>query len=394
LTKLDDLSKLAPLSTNNDSSESKFLSIIRKECLPGRDDHSGEINPTTHQKRECLRHVPLGKKLIDFTLTPQEELETRMKRQKPRIGLMIPPGFVSGAFAHWVADVLQQTSKKLHMEIDIVITSHVPVYGYGKSHGYTKLIRFISLPISLAAYDAYLMGSSTTRELRDTSSSTLQDVLEGMKLGRNAEPPSVVALGNMVQLVMRWHCRLSHVSAHTAMLTLSLEDALKDPTDVLSNILSFVWREDWEWEGHGGNHPAQDRDQPHGGWKEDAKQLVENDHGDLLHRLVEQTSIILGETTPLAQSDNGNNDNNAAFQKAMQGAFASEMNRSSDMTSWPCPSFWEGVVQNDTNSNDDILMNVMQKLAREMVPNCSDEDPYARCTVNRDRCEVRGDAKC
>ncbi len=91
------------------------------------------------------------------------------------------------------------------MDIEILITSHVPVYGYGKSHGFTKLIRFASLPAPVAAYDAYLWSSS-----RDTNQeSSLRDALDEMKPGRNIEPPSADAIGRTLQLVMRWHCRLS-----------------------------------------------------------------------------------------------------------------------------------------------------------------------------------------
>ena len=78
LTRLDRLSDSVPISSSSSAAaaasshrrvtgaeeddgrgaESKFLSASRKECVPGRDDASGEINPTT---RRCLRHVPIDR---------------------------------------------------------------------------------------------------------------------------------------------------------------------------------------------------------------------------------------------------------------------------------------------------------------------------------------------
>jgi len=56
------LSNISQLSTSialpTDIS-TKYTTSISKECIPGRDDSNNEINPTTHRKRECLRHVPL-----------------------------------------------------------------------------------------------------------------------------------------------------------------------------------------------------------------------------------------------------------------------------------------------------------------------------------------------
>lgn len=42
---------------HNADLESKFASAMKKECVPGREDFVGEINPMMHHKRECLRHV-------------------------------------------------------------------------------------------------------------------------------------------------------------------------------------------------------------------------------------------------------------------------------------------------------------------------------------------------
>ncbi len=188
------------------------------------------------------------------------------------------------------------------------------------------------------------------------------------------------------------------VSAHTAMLTISLDDVLKDPTTALSNVLTFIWREDWEWEDRvSGSYPRSSPISSVGSrdWRKEAGDLVVN-HGESLHTFLDITSLILNETISLANS----NDNENALQQSTQNAFASEMDRSVGMTVWPCPSFWEGVegeskptvIGDVRDANSQI--QVLRRIADYMVPNCNDEDPFVRCTINKDRCEVKRNVKC
>ena len=184
----------------------------------------------------------------------------------------------------------------------------------------------------------------------------------------------------------------SDVSAHTAMITVPLEDAITDPVDALARILRFVWREDWEWEGHGGeaHSPIIDTPGSQKSWRREAEELAGNPYGGVARAwqtLAERTSLV-ARAAMAATPD-------AAFAKAMQGAFASEMRRSSDMTAWPCPSFWEGVSTDDGGGGGGGKKNwTLRRLAAEMVPDCRDDHPFVRCTVNKDRCEVRRDAAC
>ena len=180
------------------------------------------------------------------------------------------------------------------------------------------------------------------------------------------------------------------VSAHTAMLTLSAEDIIKDPTDSLASILAFIWREDWDWEGHGGQqHPHQSK--PHATWKIKADEIVTKQYqkdDSVLNKLFQYISLLMDETTSSIE-------NNDLFKKSIQGAFSNEMKLSSDMTSWPCPSFWEGVdITSMADGDADQEKRILKHISNEMIPNCRDNDPFVRCTVNRDRCEVRRDAKC
>lgn len=227
--KLSNSTNTKDKSTKN--MESQFLVAVRKECIPGRDDSSGEINPTTHRQRECLRHVPtINQNKNDKSY--KSKVDTKLA--KPRIGLMFPPGYIGQSFAHWIANALEQssssnTSSSLHpttnltVDVDFLPTSHVPVYGYGKSHGYTKIIRFVTLPLSLAAYDAYLRESMSIAAMSSTSSlsslssslldfSSFRDELERMNSGINKDISSQITteiMGSILQLITRWHCRLS-----------------------------------------------------------------------------------------------------------------------------------------------------------------------------------------
>jgi hypothetical protein len=381
LTKLNQLILLSPDDTNK---ESMYLSAATKECIPGRDDTGKEINPTTHRKRECLRHVPLGKQITMMTF----DLEERMKMQRPRIGIMVIPGYTSTAVAKWIAKVLKLTGESIHMDIEILTTAHVPVYGYGKSHGYSKLIR-VTLPLPLAINDAYYYSMNELTENREGNNNinnnnnngsfllqNLDAILDETKLKYTAKP-SPQTVGSITELLLRWHCRLSHVAAHTAELTLTLDDILKHPTDTLETILTFVWRQDWEWEGHNHNtNMREERELYPKIWNGAAEEFFASEDGSL-QPLLNQLSLLLQDD--LSTSD-------AAFGETIRQSFANEMTKSNNLTAWPCPSFWDGV--NNDNSG------AAHKIASEMTPNCRDGDPYARCTVNRDRCEVKKDAKC
>ncbi|KAK1746254.1 hypothetical protein QTG54_002861 [Skeletonema marinoi] len=377
LVKLNELIQLSPDDTKK---ESIFLSTATKECIPGRDDNGKDINPTTHRKRECLRHVPLGKHI-----TTGEDLEERMKMQRPRIGIMITPGYISTTVAKWIGRALKQTGDSIHMDIEILTTAHVPVYGYGKSHGYSKLIRVVTLPLPLAVNDAYYYSMNELTDDNDVGNNgndgsfviqNLDAILDETKLQYTVKPSSQT-LGSITELLLRWHCRLSHVAAHTAELTLTLDNILKHPTDTLETILTFVWRQDWEWEGHNHNqnNKREERELYPKIWKGVAEEFVASEDGSL-QPLLNQVSLLLSSSTSDATT----------CGETIQKSFASEMTKSKDLTSWPCPSFWDGVDNDDSGA--------AHKIANEMTPNCRDGDPYARCTVNKDRCEVKKDAMC
>ncbi|KAL3784723.1 hypothetical protein HJC23_007732 [Cyclotella cryptica] len=328
--------------SSDDQRLSKYTSIIQKECLPGRDDAKGEINPTTHKNRECLRFVPKN-------------------NPKPRIGIMITPGFVSERLGLLISNALKEVSRRSGNEVEIVLTSHVPVYGYGKSHGYSKLIR-VSLPLPLALGDAFLYEKS------DNSSGS-----EPM-LGKIGSPTKS-ELETLLKLIMRWQCRLSHVSAHTSMINVDYHSVLQDPLTSLEKIVNFVFANNWEWDA--GRKKA---------WKQIDTELVVNDiiaskvssdGKTYLDLVLDESKMIQDEVAKKFQESTSDA---FSFTNTIQNAFEEEMNQSKDLTVWPCPSFWLGVEKLKFNSL--------------LVPDCRDGHPWIKCTVNRDKCEVKEDPEC
>jgi hypothetical protein len=349
------LEKFTNLNTYSISTDarrlSKYTSNIQKECLPGRDDANGEINPTTHKNRECLRYVPKPKQ------------ESNATNSRPRIGIMATPGFVSTGLGMWIANAVKEVSEQSGNEVDILSTSHVPVYGYGKSHGYSKLIR-ITLQLPLAVGDAFLYEKLGP----DLGEEGIMNVLEPSML-EVLNSPTTSEVETLIKLIMRWQCRLSHVSAHTSMLTLSIKDILEDPSNILQKILEFVFTNNWVWEG-GGSKP----------WKDiyanqQAMDIIiaeSSNEKSYLNSVLDETKLIQKEVEKQFIE--------SGVATIFQSTFEEEMQRSNDMTAWPCPSFWAGVNK--------LKMNA------QLVPDCKDGHPWIKCTVNRDRCEVNEDPEC
>lgn len=60
-----------------------------------------------------------------------------------RIALLAPPSDVSAALWKWYERLLSSSKKP---KIEWVKTGHAPPYGYGKNHGYTRIVR-LALPL-------------------------------------------------------------------------------------------------------------------------------------------------------------------------------------------------------------------------------------------------------
>ena len=89
------------------------------------------------------------------------------------------------------------TSKDVQKSVPRIIqSSHVPAYGYGKNHGWNRIIRVVRRP----AYHAV-------------------DLLRKHRVLSGHVSANEDAVSAQTRLLVRWQCRLSHVAAHTKMLT-------------------------------------------------------------------------------------------------------------------------------------------------------------------------------
>ena len=106
--------------------------------------------------------------------------------------------------------------------IQLSLSTNVPCYGYGKNHGFSRVVRLARkvFPHALA----------------------LVSKVDGMVIDQNLNNNSMnskLLHGQVAQLV-RWHCRLSHVAAHTKLLTVFVDDLLLRPVVELEKVLTFI----------------------------------------------------------------------------------------------------------------------------------------------------------
>ncbi len=138
---------------------------------------------------------------------------------------------------------------------------------------------------------------------------------------------------------MRSHCRLNHVAAHTTMLTVPTEQLHDNPQFITQSILTFLnvkdpkLFQDFYFTERSGtnkmaNYPSLERDLP--------------------KYLIRIASVVVQE----------------------------EMQRSRNMTKWPCLPFKELAPH---------LLTPQKH--RFFAPNCSEDGGYPKCSVNFDFAE-------
>lgn len=290
-----------PLPTNafsawpNSNDYPRFSKTL-KECRP-------------EKQQECLQFIP---------------------DKKERIAIIRPPGEFGYMFERFVSDVVEYHRTNT-TNLELLPTSHVPPYGYGKTHGYTKIIRLEVSPLMTQGADL----------LRDSE----DDV-------GNAD------LKQVVREVVRWHCRLSHVAAHTAMLTVTFESIISQAAYVSEEIREFLnlqSRSDME-------HFMDDG-------------FLETDElAARLEIVMESIHKILAKA---------NSQTTQPIQDIIHQVIEDELDKTDNLKKWPCLSFW--------NVGEE-LSPVARKLAAAFAPNCSAD--FAHCGVPRDLCEERGDPLC
>jgi len=289
-------------------SERIFLSTIRS-CIPAN-----------HTK--CMQYIPPG--------TTAE-----------RIAVLVPPGEFGDWVTKWIIRTVRATFGKEQSEkLQLIHISHIPPYGYGKTHGWMKIIRVLPSTLMLGAADAIR--------------SSLDD-------GQSQSNISLDDLKSAFRMLTRWHCRISHIAAHTAVLTIDMKDYDIDPVSVTEMLVRFV-------------DPAKD------GHSLEPKMI--NVYGD-----DDQTGngyLLNGHTIGLLtwiQQSSG-----LHIAEELEVVLKEELQISKDFSAWPCQSFWS------TGEEGGKSAPMASKLAAKLSPDCNAE--YTTCVVKKDHCEEAGDPIC
>jgi hypothetical protein len=227
----------------------------------------------------------------------------------------------------------------VELDIEVIETSHVPPYGYGKTHGLTKVLRLVPEPLVLEVTDTlqYL--------LRPGESVTLADIRAGLRQ------------------IMRFHCRLSHLAAHTAILSVSYTEMLTEPADVKEKLQAFLVPKDVQEKAGA----------------EDDLVTPDDDQNGLFEAQEAYGTQILSRIQQVSKVD---------VNKILDEVLLEELKQTKNLTMWPCQPFWTSGEAADPTK----LSPLVQRLAKALSPHC--DDPCANCFVDRDKCEARGDGLC
>ena len=313
--------------------EGLFRKAATKSCLPSK-----------MGKKKCGEYIP--DPIID---TPAVQ----------RVALLAPPGHLSGSLLTRIERIVKehnQAAKESNgsiLPIKLIQTTHVPPYGYGKTHGYTKMIRLIPEPLLLEVADAM---SGILRPGESHTLFTLSDVKAALRM------------------MLRFHCRLSHVSAHTALLSVKFMDLFADPARITQELRDFL--------SPGLKNPAE------GTGEDDKEVAIDDDQASLMDAELAYGSQLLTHVQQHGlDGGRANRTVGRSLMDLLDQVLLEEFQKTKDMTVWPCPSFWSS-----HDSDEPSLSEWAQRLAQQLSPNC--DDPYNSCFVPRDQCEFKGDALC
>ncbi len=126
-----------------------------------------------------------------------------------RIGILSPDNrFDWQKFADSVQllDVKRNSAKPR-----VIASTHVPAYGYGRNHGWSKIVRIVD-DIDIQAY--LLLKHNKVNDNFIDLFGVQVSLLRNLIL-----ICFVIHILSQIRQLLRWHCRLNHVAAHTSMLT-------------------------------------------------------------------------------------------------------------------------------------------------------------------------------
>jgi hypothetical protein len=163
-------------------------------------------------------------------------------------------------------------------------------------------------------------------------------------------------LSGVLQQMIRWHCRLNHVSAHTFVYNINIdhEDIIHLTSMLVKIIVSDVGKT----------------------FSEDVR------HEDPMKRVDEYLIVAFQNWSSRHESILKSHIPKHVIER-LDTVLMKELNDTKILTQWPCLGFWD--VQ-------DIDSQVVKQIATELVPDCNAK--YTKCTVKKDFCEERGDKNC
>jgi hypothetical protein len=194
-------------------------------------------------------------------------------------------------------------------------------------------------------------------------------VLERIYNGElSMEDVRFVDIQQALRQIIRWHCRLSHVAAHTSLMTISLEDLVEDPWQSEYQVSRFLnlKPKDYALEQHLMEEQHIDEDEIAGS----VDQIVQHAAALLL-------KIEAVEKLPRKM-----------LEPMLDEVINEELKLTNNLKDWPCLPFWS--AGNSATPNDMAL--IAKHNAKDFSPNCEAE--FTNCFVPRDKCEAKGDSIC
>jgi hypothetical protein len=231
-----------------------------------------------------------------------------------------------------------------------------------------KIVRFTTIPTLFAVTDMMMFTLAYNGpEVEKTMRSFLLE-------GSNGDLMQSV-LGGMLRQYVRWHCRLSHVAAHTAVQTifLSPESLQRHPEAFIQNVTHFIFQN------------PQDR------IFIDTHVSIEIPQHEKL-KLIEHIKNI-----ELYTSDSNQHwDNNCLHEdSSLQCILQNELDSTHHLQDWPCRSLWENIprqqvyISNNTVNHTNVKDLLLFQTAHRLGPECRTN--YVKCTVQEDLCKEAAD---
>lgn len=345
---------IIPILKSHHSNKSNAEEIF-KDAHVDPSESNALISP--YQLKDEARFTKTLKSCTNINTCGHHKVQIDNVKRIQRIGIISPPSEVAERFVSILETALlvyyDFDTATMKSEIELIRTTHVPPYGYGKNHGYTKIIRVMNNPllVDVMASWVFIMNKDESKESNGPSWT-----MDNMK--------------QSLMQIIRWHCRLSHVAAHTFMynLNLSSDSILKDMLEVVKMIL-----EDTE----------KDLSNP-------IDKQVNDSQLAQAYNVIKDSNFDLLMPSMMADTTNQLNEllKEPTKMSILSDFLTKELDLTDNLTKWPCLSFWD--VSDGGNAM--TVEKYSKDLAKMIIPDCS--APLTKCTVKRDVCEGKGDIAC